>query len=109
MNPLIVSAGSLVPKLQTVRFIVTLVATEALFQATWVRFLVIPPSSLPRKHFQPKKNILWFQLHPKDVVPQRDREGLVMEATELDFVLMSNPVVSMNLEEAIRFIRFLKT
>jgi hypothetical protein len=34
MNPLIVSAGSLVPKLQTVRFIVTLVATEALFQAT---------------------------------------------------------------------------
>jgi hypothetical protein len=32
-----------------------------------------------------------------------------MEATELDFVLMSNPVVSMNLEEAIRFIRFLKT
>ena len=67
------------------------------------------PKQFTEETLSTKKNILWFQLHPKDVVPQRDREGLVMEATELDFVLMSNPVVSMNLEEAIRFIRFLKT
>ena len=51
-----------------------------------------------------------YKLHPKgeDLRQDREADALVREATGPDFILMSDPVASMNLEEAIRFGRFLE-
>ena len=50
-----------------------------------------------------------YKLRPKaaDFLQDFEAHALVREATGPDFVLMSDPVASMNLEEAIRFGRFL--
>jgi len=51
-----------------------------------------------------------YKLRPKAADFRQDVEAhaLVREATGPDLVLMSDPVASMNLEEAIRFGRFLE-
>ena len=51
-----------------------------------------------------------YKLHPKgeDLWQDREAHALVREATGPYFVLMSDPVASMNLAEAIRFGRFLE-
>ena len=51
-----------------------------------------------------------YKLRPKaaDFLQDFEAHALIREATGPDFVLMSDPVASVNLEEAIRFGRFLE-
>ena len=66
--------------------------------------------NLQEKHWLTTISFFCYKLRPKAADFRQDVEAhaLVREATGPDFVLMSDPVASMNLEEAIRFGRFRK-
>ena len=66
--------------------------------------------NLLEKHWLTTISFFGYKLRPKgaDFLQDVEAHALVREATGPDFVLMSDPVASMNLEEAILFGRFLE-
>ena len=66
--------------------------------------------NLQEKHWLTTISFFCYKLRPKaaDFLQDFEAHALIREATGPDFVLMSDPVASMNLEEAIRFGRFLE-
>ena len=66
--------------------------------------------NLQEKHWLTTISFFCYKLRPKaaDFLQDVEAHALVREATGPDFVLMSDPVASMNLVEAIHFGRFLE-
>ena len=64
--------------------------------------------NLQKKYWLPTIIFLVIKLRPKaeDLRQDVEAHALVREATGPDFLMMSDPIASMNLEGAIRFGRF---